>query len=177
MDRRSSIKTLLIISAGAALLPSCLHEDKKSSLSLKNIKVDSKDENLLAELSETIIPKSNTPGAKDVKASAFALMMLDDCYAPADQDKFLKGMKEFNELSKKKFKKSFVDCSTAERLEVLKSIQDKKDIPENVSYFFNSMKRLTLQAYTSSEYYLTKVHVYQLVPGRFYGCVPVKKAS
>ncbi len=177
MDRRSSIKTLFIISAAAALLPSCLHEEKKPSLSLKNIKIDDKDENLLSELSETIIPKTNTPGAKDVKASFFALMMLDDCYAPADQDNFVKGMKEFNEFSKKKFNKSFVDCSAAERLDVIKIIEDKKDVPENVSYFFNSMKRLTLQAYTSSEYYLTEVRVYQLVPGKFYGCVPVKKAS
>jgi hypothetical protein len=104
-------------------------------------------------------------------------MMLDDCYAPADQDKFVKGIKEFDEFSKKKFNKSFVDCSAAERLDVLKFIEDKKDVPENVSYFFNSMKKLILQAYTSSEYYLTKVHVYQLVPGKFYGCVPVKKAS
>ncbi|MEO8860807.1 MAG: gluconate 2-dehydrogenase subunit 3 family protein [Ginsengibacter sp.] len=177
MDRRSTLKALFIISAGAALIPSCFQQDKKSSLSLKNIKIDNGDENLLSELSETIIPKTNTPGAKDVKASAFALMMLDDCYAPADQDKFVKGMKEFDEFSKKKLNKSFVDCSATERLSVLKLIDDKKDVPENVSYFFNSMKRLTLQAYTSSEYYLTKVHVYQLVPGKFYGCVPVKKAS
>jgi len=104
-------------------------------------------------------------------------MMLDDCYAPADQDKFVKGMKEFDEFSKKKLNKSFVDASTAQRLDVLKSIEDKKDVPENVSFFFNTTKRLTLQAYTSSEYYLTKVHVYQLVPGKFFGCVPVKKAS
>ncbi|MDQ6901469.1 MAG: gluconate 2-dehydrogenase subunit 3 family protein [Bacteroidota bacterium] len=177
MDRRSTLKTLFIISAGAALLPSCLQQDKKSSLSFKNIKIDDKDENLVNELAETIIPKTDTPGAKDVKASAFALMMLDDCYAPADQDKFVKGMKEFDEFSKKRFNKSFVDCLTAQRLDVVKIIEDKKDVPENVIYFFNTTKRLTLQAYTSSEYYLTKVHVYQLVPGKFYGCVPVKKAS
>lgn len=177
MDRRSTLKTLFIISAGAALIPSCLQQEKKSTLSYKNIKVDSNDENLVSELGETIIPKTTTPGAKDVKASAFTLMMVDDCYTPADQDKFVKGMKEFDGYSKKKFNTSFIDASTAQRLDVLKSIEDKKDVPENVSYFLNTTKRLTLQAYTSSEYYLTKVHVYQLVPGKFYGCVPVKKAS
>ena len=68
MDRRSGIKTLLIISAGAVLIPSCLQEDKKSTLSLKNIQVDGNDEELLATLSDTIIPKTDTSGARDVSA-------------------------------------------------------------------------------------------------------------
>ena len=179
MNRRSGIKTLIIISSRE--LPSCLpvysKTKKKSSLSLKNIKIDDKEEELLSELSETIIPKTNTPGAKDVSAHLFALMMIDDCYPPDGQDKFVNGLKQFDELTKKKFDKSFVKCTPSERTEILKSIESKKDIPENVAFFYSTIKRLTVQAYTSSEYYLTKVHVYQLVPGKFYGCVPVKKAS
>jgi hypothetical protein len=177
MNRRSSIKNLIIISAGAALLPSCLQDSKKSSINLKNIKIDGKDENILSELSETIIPKTNTPGAKDVSAHLFALMMIDDCYAPAVQDKFIKGLKAFEELSEKKYNKSFQKCTPSERADLLKSIESKNNIPENVAFFYNTTKRLTIQAFTSSEYYLTKVHIYQLVPGKFYGCVPVKKAS
>ena len=177
MNRRSTIKTLFIISSGAVFLPSCLQDKEKSSLSLKNIKINDKEEELLSELSETIIPKTNTPGAKDVSAHLFALMMIDDCYPPEGQDKFVKGLKEFEEFTKKKLDKSFVKCTPAEREEILSSIESKKDIPGNVAFFYNSMKRLTIQAFTSSEYYLTKVQVYQLVPGKFYGCVPVKKAS
>lgn len=177
MNRRSSIKNLIIISAGAALLPSCLQDKKKSSLSLKNIKIDGKDEDILSVLSETIIPKTSAPGAKDVSAHLFALMMIDDCYDPSAQDKFVKGLKAFEELSEKKFNKSFQKCTPSERANLLKSIESKNNIPENVAFFYNTMKRLTIQAFTSSEYYLTKVHVYQLVPGKFYGCVPVKKAS
>jgi hypothetical protein len=104
-------------------------------------------------------------------------MMIDDCDAPADQDKFVKGLKEFQDFSRKKFDKSFVKCTPAEKGELLKSIESGNTIPENVAFFYSTIKRLTVQAYSSSEYYLTKVHVYQLVPGKFYGCVPVKKAS
>jgi hypothetical protein len=57
MDRWSSIKALLIISEGTPLSPSCLHEEKKPSLFLKNIKIDGQGENLLSEVSETIIFK------------------------------------------------------------------------------------------------------------------------
>jgi hypothetical protein len=177
MNRRSTIKALIIISAGSAFLPSCLEDKEKSSLSLKNIKINHKEEKLLSELSGIIIPKTATPGAKDVSAHLFALMMIDDCYPPDDEDKFEKGLKGFEEFSKKKFDRSFVKCTPSERAEIVEFVDSKKDIPDNVVFFYNTMKRLTIQAFTSSEYYLTKVQVYQLVPGKFYGCVPVKKAS
>jgi hypothetical protein len=176
MNRRSGIKTLIIISAGAAILPSCLQNRKKSSLALKNIKINDKEEELLSELGDTIIPKTGTPGAKDVSAHLFALMMIDDCYPPDDQDKFVKGLKEFEEFSKKKFA-SFTECTPSQRTELIKSVENKNDISENIAFFYNTMKRLTIQAFITSEYYLTKVQVYKLVPGKFYGCVPVKKAS
>jgi hypothetical protein len=177
MNRRSGIKTLLIISAGAAFLPSCLQEKKKSSLFLKNIKIDDKEEELLSELSETIIPKTDTPGAKDVSAHLFAIMMIDDCFPPDGRDKFKKGLNEFEELSKKKFGNSFTNCTPAQRTELIQSIENKNVIPENAGFFYNTMKRLTIQAFISSEYYLTKVQVYKLVPGKYYGCVPVTKKA
>lgn len=176
MNRRSTIKSLLLISAGAALLPSCLQDEKKSSLGLKNLKINGDDEELLSEISETIIPKTDTPGAKDISAHLFALMMVDDCYAPDNQEKFVKGLKGFKDFAKKKFDKSFAKCTPAEKTTIVNSIESKKDIPEDVDFFYNTMKKLTVHAFTTSEYYLTKVHVYQLVPGKFYGCVPVKKA-
>jgi Gluconate 2-dehydrogenase subunit 3 len=177
MDRRSGIKKLLIISAGVALLPSCLHEEKKTSLSLKNIKIDGRDEELLWEISGTIIPKTDSPGAKDVSAHLFALMMIDDCYAPADQDKFVKGLNDFREFAEKKSGNSFVKCSGSQKKEILQFIESKKGVPDDMAFFYSTTKKLAIQAFTSSQYYLTKVHLYQLVPGKFYGCVPVKQAS
>jgi hypothetical protein len=177
MDRRSSIKTLLILSAGTAILPSCLQKEKKASVSVKNFKINANDEDIVSAVSDTIIPQGKTPGAKDVEAYQFALMMIDDCYAPEQQQKFTKGLKEFDDFSKKKFKKSFAKATPAERDGILKSIESKNNVPENVSFFYHTMKGLTLQGFTESKYYLTNVQVYELVPGKFYGCVPVKKAS
>lgn len=177
MDRRSSIKTLLILSAGTAILPSCLQEEKKASVAVKNFKLSGNDEDLVSAISDTIIPGGKTPGAKDVGAYQFALMMIDDCSSPDDQQKFLEGLKEFSDYSKKTINKSFVKATPEEKNKVLQSIESKKDVPENVAFFYHTTKGLTLEAFTQSKYYLTKVHVYQLVPGKFYGCVPVKKAS
>jgi hypothetical protein len=44
----------------------------------------------------------------------------------------------------------------------------------DVNFFYATVKRLTILAYSSSQYFLTKVQVYELVPGRWQGCIPVK---
>lgn len=178
MNRRTALKNCLIFTAGAALIPACMQEKSKSSILLKNIKVSPRQEEMLAELTETIIPKTDTPGAKDQGAHLFALMMIDDCYKPEDQKKFMSGMEQFEDLSKKQYGKNFVDLSNDQRIGMLTNLEAKKDEKDNeVVSFYKTTKGLTLQAFTTSKYYLTKVRVYEMAPGRFHGCVPVKTAK
>ncbi len=84
MTRREALRNCFIITVGTALLPSCMQKDK-ASVALKNLEVNTDQEKLIAELSETIIPKTDTPGAKDVYAHLFVLKMVDDCYEKKDQ--------------------------------------------------------------------------------------------
>ena len=95
MKRRTAIRNVVIISAGAGLLPSCMQESR-SSLPLKNISITASEEKMLAELTEMIIPKTNNfIGAKDLKAHEFMLTMIDDCARPEEQKKFTDGLKAF----------------------------------------------------------------------------------
>ena len=175
VNRRTVIKQFLFVSAGVTLLPACLQEDKgKSSILLKNFMVNGQQEKNLAELTETIIPATATPGAKDISAHLFVLKMLDDCYKKEDQQKFVKGMEQFEKTSLKKFDKPFSKCSKTERETMLSGINGKKGLPEELSFFYSTTKRLTIQAYSPSKFYLTKVQVYKMVPGKYKGCVPVK---
>ena len=138
--------------------------------------IDADQEKLLAELAETIIPATTTPGAKDISAHLFALKMLDDCYKPEDQQKFVTGMAQFEKICKTKNERSFVDCTAQQRAFLLTDIESKKDQDDELSFFYATIKKLTIQAYTTSKFYLTNVRVYELVPGRFHGCVPVTTA-
>ena len=122
-------------------------------------------------------PKTDTPGAKDISAHLFALQMIDDCYEKEDQQKFISGLKAFEEFSNKETGKSFVSSSAAERAALLTKLETNKDGKDDLSYFYKSVKRLTIQAYTTSKYFLTNVQVYELVPGRYHGCVPVKPSN
>jgi len=177
MNRRTVIKSFLAISAGATLIPSCMHKETKSSILLKNIKINGDQEKMMAELAETIIPKTSSPGAKDLSSHLFVLMMVDDCSTTADQQKFMKGMEEFDAFAKKNYGHNFVDCSPSQKEEFLKKLESKKDALDDISAFYSTAKRLTIQSFTSSKYFLTTVQVYEMIPGRFHGCVPVKNNS
>lgn len=173
VNRRSAIKQLLYVSAGMALLPACLQNTSRASLALKNISVDGDQEKMLAELVDTIIPTTTTPGAKELSAHLFTLIMMDDCYKKEHQQKWLSGMKAFEQASKKLNGQRFLESTAPQRAALLTSLEATKD-DNDVAFFYRTTKRLTIQAYTSSKYFLTKVNIYELVPARFHGCVPLK---
>jgi hypothetical protein len=200
MDRRTVIKNLALVVGGAVLLPSCLRKDGTSYVQLKHIQLDGDQQSLIADISETIIPKTTTPGAKDLNLPAFVIKMLDDCYNKKDQQSFLVGLNEFNDLIKKKHNNSFSNLSVKDREDILnelekngkpateppksikpareseKSLEATKKKPEvpPLKLFYGAIKQQTIFGYTNSQYFMTKQVVYELIPGRYNVHFPVK---
>jgi hypothetical protein len=172
IQRREAIKQLFCITAGMALIPSCMNDRSKSGILLSKITISAAEEDMLAELCETILPKTSTPGAKDISSHLFVLKMVDDCRKKEDQDRFISGMQAFQEGCTSTAGKDFVDSTMEQRNTVLASILADKDEESDLKYFFKTVKGLTIQSYTASEFFMTKVQVYELVPGRYHGCVP-----
>jgi len=141
---------------------------------MKNFSVDADQRQLLEELTATLIPTTDTPGAKEVSAHLFVWKMIDDCSTTADRAKFIKGMSAFDAAAKAASGKSFARCEPAQRESFLAAIEAGKETDPDVNFFYSTAKKLTILAYSSSQYFLTKVQVYELVPSRWHGCVPVK---
>ncbi len=177
MQRRTVLKGFIYIGGAAFLLPACMQQDSKPSAEFKKLAISGDEEKLMAELCETILPATDTPGAKAVGAHLFALLMVNDCYVKEDQERFMSGLKAFAARAKKDRDKSFTDCTTSEREAIVKGLDAAKSGNAELDYFYATTKKLTLQAYTTSEYYLTKVQEYKLVPGHFHGCVPVSQQT
>src|ERR1700693_5168461 len=106
MNRRTVIKNLALVIGGAALLPSCLRHNGGPSIHLKHLNISADQENLIGDVCETIIPKTDTPGAKGLNLHLFVLKMLDDCYKKKDQQAFMAGLVEFTDLVKKRYNKT-----------------------------------------------------------------------
>lgn len=174
VTRRRAVKQLLIISGGIVLFPSCVHHEDKTSIPLKKVALNATHEKLMAEIAQTIIPATDTLGAKDVYTHIYTLKMLDDCTEKDKQDAFVKGLNEINDISKKKFNNKFIDCSVSQREGILNDIETNKNYSKDVQSFYGMMKHLTIQGYMTSKYVGTKLVVYELVPGRFHGTFPIQ---
>src|SRR5882724_11947933 len=107
VSRRTLLKQLALVSAGVALSPTFFSCSSKPSLLFKNIVVTEEQAALLAIISQTIIPKTSTPGAKEALVNEYCIKMIDDCLSKKDQEKWLNGLNHFNELVKKMSNKEF----------------------------------------------------------------------
>jgi hypothetical protein len=173
MERRTLLKCLVVIAGGSAVLPACRHKESKASVLLKNMSVTAEQEIMLAEFSETIIPASSTPGAKDTYAHLFALRMLDDCYEKEEQQKFTRGLKAVEEMVKDKHNTTFVKATAAQRADILTALENKKG-SDAAQDFYKLMKNLTIQGWLTSKPVMGGIFNYELVPGRYNPAVPVK---
>jgi hypothetical protein len=137
----------------------------------------------LDEVAETILPKTDTPGAKEAKVGDFMGRMVKDCYTEADQKVFIDGMQKLDAACKAKNGKSFMESTPEQRHDLLVDLdkeqkeymgKKKKDDP---SHYFRMMKELTLWGYFTSEPGATKALRYVAVPGKYEGCVDYKKGE
>ncbi|MEO6549569.1 MAG: gluconate 2-dehydrogenase subunit 3 family protein [Ferruginibacter sp.] len=176
MNRRKAIGNIVLLSIGSVIIPSCNQKDEPS-IKLNNFSLTAAEGELFGQLSDTIVPPANFNAEDNIKPHDFTLMMVDDCYEPDRQKKFVAGLKQFDKMADKKYNNSFIKMNAAQKKELLAGIESKKDIPEEVLFFYETTKRHTLQALTSSRSYMTNVLKYKMVPGsNFKGCVPVTKS-
>ncbi len=173
MQRRSAIKNLALTIGGTIVLPAWANAWSKESLQNNTFKISYSQEALLAEIVETIIPKTDTPGAKELGADKFILKMVADCYDKKSQDIFAKGLVFVDELSKKENGKTFVESDSTQKLNTLKKMSTSQNSDDKG--FIQLVKGLTIDGYLVSEYVMTNLRIFEMVPGRFHGCVPIKK--
>jgi hypothetical protein len=181
MNRRIALKQLGLLTAAAALVPGCVKEAAKvASITLKNIKVNGDQEAVLAEIAETLIPTTDMPGAKAMNLQQFVLRMVDDCQPADSQKEFEKGFAEFEQAVDKKYGKRFDALDAVDKkaflseLDATAKAEREKESMSSLSKFYSMTRRYTIQGFTSSEYVLTNVLPYNMIPGKFIGCVPVQ---
>jgi len=173
MQRRSAIKNIALTISGTIVLPSWANAWNKETIANASSKISASQENLLAEIVETIIPKTDTLGAKDLKVHQFTIKMVADCYDKKSQETFLKGFDLVDVNAKRDFSKTFIDCDGKQKLEILNKMSNSENADEKG--FIRLIKNLTIQGYLNSEYVMTNLRIFEFAPARYHGCVPVKK--
>jgi predicted house-cleaning noncanonical NTP pyrophosphatase (MazG superfamily) len=152
--------------------------------STKTVSFSKDDIAFLNEVAETILPATNTPGAKEAKVGEFMTVMVNDCYEEDNQIIFMEGMKALKfKDAKAKIGKSFMEASAEERHQLLVTLDaeakeyQKNKKAEEPTHYFSMIKQLTLTGFFTSEVGATKVLRYVATPGRFDGSAPYIKGE
>ena len=171
LSRREAIKKAALMLGSTILLPDVLKAWDTSAIQNTVFSMTFAQEAVLAELCETIIPTTDTPGAKAAGVPVFIKKLLADCYEAKDQKDFARGLDKLESDTKAKFNKSFADITSAERIEMVKEVEASK------SRFWRLAKEMTVFGYFTSEIGCTQALRYEPVPGRYDGNYPYKKGD
>ncbi len=182
INRREALSRVAIIMGGTVLGAEAFLAGCKTNT--KGVSFSQEDVDFLNEVGETILPATDTPGAKAANVGAFMQIMVSDCYEAKDQEIFMQGMAELKfKTSKAKIGKAFMEASPEERTALLTALdQEAKEYqknkkPEDPTHYFTMMKQLTLSGLFTSKIGATEVLRFVAVPGKFEGCVPYTKGE
>ncbi|MCB0688209.1 MAG: gluconate 2-dehydrogenase subunit 3 family protein [Saprospiraceae bacterium] len=147
----------------------------------------------VAEITERIIPKTNTPGAKDAMVDRYIDSFLKDIASDEERAEFYAGLDEINGVAKTDFGKAFVDLNDGQKDQILAKFSGTSNIRKSdeeraaemanegekvqtsdisSSKFFDFIRQLTITGYFTSEVGAKEALVFDEIPGEWKGCIP-----
>jgi Gluconate 2-dehydrogenase subunit 3 len=167
MKRRHALKGITASVSALIALPTWATNWTANSIKSTTDLLDANQESILAEITATLIPEGEIPGAKSLGVPAFVQRMVSDCYDKNVQENFKLGLNTLDSLSKKAHNQSFIEISIPQKTALLQQIKAEQ------SAFYTIVRSLTIQGYSSSEYVM-KTHLkYVMAPGHYYGCAKI----
>ncbi|CAM3427294.1 gluconate 2-dehydrogenase subunit 3 family protein [Parendozoicomonas haliclonae] len=190
MDRRRFLINALTLSGGVAatsVVTRLLAEDSSPLMSgpaiteLKSEAFTVEQRKLVSVIAETILPRTDTPGAIDAGVPAFLENMVAEWLTDDERAVFFQGLDQLEILSQATHKTSFVDLTQGEREDLLEQLES--DASDSDWYAFGNVvrdfvpqapficqiKELTIFGFFSSEAGAKDVLRHNPMPGRFDG--------
>jgi gluconate 2-dehydrogenase gamma chain len=190
MNRRELLRRVAYLMGGAISAPAVLGVlngcSAKKEETWQPVFLSKEQGAVVAEVAEIIIPRTDTPGAKDAGVPAFIDTMLKDVYEETDRQRFVSGLKAFDDAARTAHSKGFVELPKQQQSELVRKFHDEAVASElaletRPSYlqrpFILMTKELTLLGFFTSKAGATQVLQYDAVPGPFKGCVPLAQAG
>jgi hypothetical protein len=181
MNRRKAIFRLLILGGGTA----GVYGGIKGYHLLKQPELDKLTvfQPLIDELAETIIPRTDTPGAKDAGVGLFITKMVKDCTGRRSQNNFINGLDELAAYTALYYGRPFQQCSQEDRNKILGHYESKGKrgngfVGKAKRYvlgdsFFQTLKNYTVLGFCTSKAGVNEALSYDYVPGSYTGCTTI----
>ncbi|MEO5681327.1 MAG: gluconate 2-dehydrogenase subunit 3 family protein [Chitinophagaceae bacterium] len=181
MNRKKAILSLFLIGGGATAGFSgykwfSIHKTPDTAF-LDNHKT------LIASLAETIIPSTDTPGAREASVHLTIIAMIKEVADRKTKNIFIDGLKEVDEYASGKYNKAFTTLAAAEQVEVVSHFRDKGKNYAGImgkiknkimgKSFFHVLKEYSTIAFCTSRPGATQTLSYDFIPGKYNACMPM----
>jgi gluconate 2-dehydrogenase gamma chain len=187
MDRREALKRTALLMGGVVSAPAIMGILKgctaKPGIDWKPVFLTEDQASVVTQVAEIIIPRTDTPGAKDVGVPSFIDQILKEVYSAEDQKFFTDGLLAFNEEAKKEHGDFFAALADEDQVALVRKVHDQAVEAERATDpapkrpFILAMKELTMLGFFTSEAGATQVLQYLPVPGAYKGCIPLSEAG
>lgn len=188
MDRRKALQKTGLLAGSALAMPtlfSLLQSCKtESRLGWQPLFLTDHEAKTISAVVDMILPRTDTPGALDVKVDMFIDKVWAKTTDEKGQQKIRVEIAAFDATCTSDFSDVFINLSEKERREMLKveeatsgkfnpgvwgkTIGDQEPIG-----FYRSLKSMAIWAYFTSEEIGENVLNYDPVPGDYKGCIPL----
>jgi len=188
MERRDALRKTAMVAGSAALTPtlwSLLQSCKQQPrLEWGPVFLNEVQARFISTFVDTILPKTETPGALEVKVDIFMDKVFANLYDESAKANLVSEIEKFNAACIDRFGDDFAGLNDQDRAEMLNQ-EEKKSGKFNGQVwgtavgrqepvgFYRSLKSLALWAYFSSEEIGKNILNYDPVPGDYLGCIPL----
>lgn len=169
MNRRDSIKAMFVTAGGIASLPAWAEGWTLDTVPPATGVFNATEQQVLASIADTIIPKGDSIGALSVGVDKFLVGLLANCYEPDVQENVVKQVASLNTKAVAAGGKDFAQCDQKQREALLLDFSTSSEKAEKD--FFNLMKTETIRGFNTSKEVMLGYLKYKVVPGHYYGCV------
>lgn len=199
MNRRDLLKLITAATGAAFVGTNPLAYELRPDVALADTGFTKDDVAFLNEVGEVIIPRTDTPGAKDSNVGQIMAVLVADCYPSVLRKTFRDGMKKLDAEATSEFGKVFLLLDKSQRHSLISRLDEEareynhkkglwsvaSQLPNQrreasqapVPHYFSLFKQLTLFGFFTSKEGGTKVLRYVPVPGKYDGNIEYKKGQ
>lgn len=146
------------------------------------------DAKFVSLMADTIIPPTDTAGARQAGVPKFIEEMVSLVYSEDEQEAFTDHLTACRKHCNDKYGDEFIYLKEETQLEYVQALdklakavklekKSPKDITPEVADFFWRMKELTVTGYFTTEVGATEVLQYKQIPVEYHGCISLEEAG
>lgn len=184
MDRRKALRNIGTGIGAIAVTPTVISmfQSCQTSATYSPVFIPMEDFNIISNLMELIIPKTEIPGAIELKLPEFVDAYIDAVWSKKQKGSFVEAWGEFLGASTKAAaKETPSQLSIAQwDAQLAKYLKPGNEIPsgeEGAAKFAQELRSLTVNAFKTNEFIGENVMAYAPIPGQQKGCVDLMETT